>query len=797
MDLRQAMAMRKRFFTLVLLLTTASWLPSYAADHNDVLQQIERMASLGEKADPSLAESIADNIEKNSTQISKALIPKLKDNKLTEQQQSVYLWALGLAKDQAAMNAIETLHRQSKSEEIQTMCLHALASIGGRQAGNFLLSTLNKTTDEDQRFNILNLLGQMQYEPALPQTEEILKKDMESYWQSIFVFGKMGDKAVPFLLSKINDKDRSIRANALHVVGKWLMAPESAKPMQDQFWKETDVELRLIILGSLEATISELSQMKVFFEQVAAKEKDKQVLEFARETLDMMNKMEVDAKEFAQAKQSATASFQSEYKQLFKSYGKEGDYENLGIYSTLQDEPKLKALRERILQRDSDEAFDDYQQVNAIIMQNRLAHSIQSRKPSNKPTGAGASRSIAATDPDDLLVQGLPLVGTIDKAKAMPLQEIRNIAVPKAIEPFDYTSLLNDGTLYRLEIGKEAVITRIDHIDGTAAAEPLRIPLTAPADRPLKISYGHVDRDVSSVGISIGNDHRGMAWWEEPYPSGRLIEFAIDGNTARMANETYIHDDPHAPAQLRVDITPHRQLGYRFTAGDIHAGEVPHAQIGGRGGFPIAISRRGQTGVEAIIDLPARDIPHLDASEPAPGILNLTLGYITTMRGYVARATWDTGTRKLSTQPLIIFPRAQTVEVADVGAAGVLAVLGLPPEFPEDSHESTDTGLYWIRTDNTILHLLRRVHQLHALALADGFVAVFEEEWSGNGPIVPKDMLVLRAQGDRLGLFRFPRSGPCFLQNMVHRGGNQFLATFCSGDAVAFTVPPIRAEGSR
>jgi hypothetical protein len=221
------MAIGKRFFTAVVLLTTVSWLPIYAADHSDVLQQIERMTSLGEKADPSLEESIADGIEKNSTQISKALITKLKDNKLTEQQQSVYLWALGLTKDQAAVNAIETLHEQSKSEGIQAMCLRALASIGGRQAGNFLLSALNKTTDEDQRFNILNLLGQMQYEPALP----------------------------------------------------------------DQFWKEKDVELRLIILSSLEATISDLSQMKVFFEQVAVKEKDKQVLEFARETLDMMNEI--------------------------------------------------------------------------------------------------------------------------------------------------------------------------------------------------------------------------------------------------------------------------------------------------------------------------------------------------------------------------------------------------------------------------------------------------------------------------------------------------------------------------
>jgi hypothetical protein len=95
------------------------------------------------------------------------------------------------------------------------------------------------------------------------------------------------------------------------------------------------------------------------------------------------------------------------------------------------------------------------------------------------------------------------------------------------------------------------------------------------------------------------------------------------------------------------------------------------------------------------------------------------------------------------------------------------------------------------------LHLLRRVRKLRTIALEDGFIAVFEEELNTDGwPAAPKDMLVLRAQGDRLALFRFPRPSMCYLKNMVHRGGNRFLATFCSGEAVAFTVPSVRAEGS-
>ena len=69
--------------------------------------------------------------------------------------------------------------------------------------------------------------------------------------------------------------------------------------------------------------------------------------------------------------------------------GLEGSYEVLGASSTAQDERKLKALRERILQRNSDEAFYDHQKVNEIIVWNRLAQSLENKKTSNKPDAGG------------------------------------------------------------------------------------------------------------------------------------------------------------------------------------------------------------------------------------------------------------------------------------------------------------------------------------------------------------------------------------------------------------------------
>lgn len=361
----------------------------FSAETNNVILQIDRMVSAGKEADRSLAESIVNGIEQNSRDVSRVLVQRLNDKNLTEQQLAVYVWALGLSKDQAAVSQIESLYGQSKSDLVRGNCLRAIAALGGRKAETFLLSILDETTESNRRFDIMNLLGQIQSETALPKTEEALRLDIkEFYWQPVFIFGKMGDKATSFLLKKINDKDRNTRANSINVLGQWLIPPESAKPLQDQFWAEKDTELRIMILGSLERTMPDFAEMKAFFGQVADKCKEKDVVQFARETLDNMSQMKSLVEAFARKKQPSSASFQREYAQLFKSAGKKGNFETLGTASTADDEPRLKTLRERILQRDSDEAFYDYQKVNTIIMNNRILKATGSPK-NVPPTSAG------------------------------------------------------------------------------------------------------------------------------------------------------------------------------------------------------------------------------------------------------------------------------------------------------------------------------------------------------------------------------------------------------------------------
>jgi hypothetical protein len=352
----------------------------FAAQTNDVLSDIETLAAPGDKIDHVL---VADSIKKDPAIVSSTLLPKLKDANATERQLAIYAWALGLTKDQATAGAIEELYRKSKSDLVKHNCLRALAKIGGKPAEAFLLSVLDAADNADKLFDILNLLGEMQCEAALPKADIILQRDpQEFYWQPIFVFGKMGDKAVPFLLKRINSKNRNVRVNTISILGQWLIPPEAAKPLQDQFWAEKDMELRHMILCSLEATIADLSQMKTVFEKVVAKEKDGKLVKYARETLGGLDETKAALAAFTQKKQDSAVSFKREYTEIFESGGKKGDYEILGNSSTIQDEPQLKALRERILQRDSDESFYDYQKVNKIIMRNRMIKAMGTEKGS-------------------------------------------------------------------------------------------------------------------------------------------------------------------------------------------------------------------------------------------------------------------------------------------------------------------------------------------------------------------------------------------------------------------------------
>ncbi len=359
-------------FHFVILLCLLTCGICHAAEEDDLIADIEKVISLGIQAPPELTKSVYTRIEENSSTVTEALLPRINTPETSDEQLVTYTWALGIAGDPKSVDALIDLFNRTKSGLVRASILRALATIGGKKSGDLLLETFDKTVDEDMRFNILNLLGQMQYEPALPKTEEILRKDpKEYYWQPIFIYGKMGDKAIPFLLERIASEDRNVRYHAIHIVGHWLIPPDAVEPLQERYWEEEDSELRQMILASLERVTVELDMMKRFCEEVVAREKDEKLTQFAEETLEILESLKSNIDSYRREKSLSPEDFKREYDRLYKSFGKEGDYEILIRTSSYSDEPALKKLRERILRRDSDESFYDYQDVNQIIRFNR------------------------------------------------------------------------------------------------------------------------------------------------------------------------------------------------------------------------------------------------------------------------------------------------------------------------------------------------------------------------------------------------------------------------------------------
>ena len=286
------------------------------------------------------AQSVAETIQRDPEEAYRLVATKLEERDLPDEAIMVYVWALSEAK--------------------------------GAAAGELILEQLPRVSDDNIRFEILNLLGQLQYAPALPHTLEVLKKDpAKYYWQSIFVFTKMGDVAVPFLLEKINDPSVHIRGNSMMVLGNWLIPCEAAIPLQDRFWKEKDPRCRELILGSLERTLPDLDELADFAARAAQTEKNGDVRSFAQEVVDGKADMRAAVAEFRAEKKIDPAVFSREYDKLYESWGRRGDMEVLAAASGPEDEAALEKLRERILQRNSDEAFHDCQTVNGIIYMNR------------------------------------------------------------------------------------------------------------------------------------------------------------------------------------------------------------------------------------------------------------------------------------------------------------------------------------------------------------------------------------------------------------------------------------------
>ncbi len=344
-----------------------------AAKGNSVTRDLDEIIAKGQPATTAQLEKIRKNIEKAPRENLDLLLEKANTPNLSEDDLALYIQAIGYTRLPEAVDDIIRLSEDKQSETVKRNSGLSLVMIGGDKAAEFLFRRLLGTTDTMNKFFLVNLLSRLRYQPALPATIDMLQQDQSCFYdQLVFVFGRYGDLAVPFLLGKINDDNKNVRANAIMILGQWLIPTEAVRPLQQQFTIEKDPKIRALILSSLEKISPDVNTMRIFSEGILKNEKDPDVAQFAIETLNNLEEMQNHIKTFGTKKKEDRAGFERAYKELYESMGTKGDYQQLATASTLADEPQLKQLRQVILQRSGKECFFDYQKINDVIMLNRL-----------------------------------------------------------------------------------------------------------------------------------------------------------------------------------------------------------------------------------------------------------------------------------------------------------------------------------------------------------------------------------------------------------------------------------------
>jgi hypothetical protein len=116
----------------------------------------------------------------------------------------------------------------------------------------------------------------------------------------------------------------------------------------------------------------DVKSLEEFIDLVLAKEKVDGLRKIAQELKDDLPNLRKAIEEFQAKRKVSRTEFEAAWTEIHKSAGKRGDYQALTVASSIGDVARLKALRERILQHGSDEAFHDSRKVNDIIIPNRF-----------------------------------------------------------------------------------------------------------------------------------------------------------------------------------------------------------------------------------------------------------------------------------------------------------------------------------------------------------------------------------------------------------------------------------------
>lgn len=362
---------------LFLILSVSAFCLSVGADDDKYkIMNILDSIALEENNSPRDFDYLHEKLSSTNDNISELLVQKLNAGKISEKQKAIYVWALGLTKDEKANDTIIGIYNEEKDKKslVAGNCLNALVMLNAPGTGDFIYDILKKTEDPELRFHLMLLLARMQYEKALPDFTEMLDKEQ---WKSMFLFGKMGEKSVPVLIGKLNDPNAEIRGNAAFLLGHFIMSEAAVKPLLEQYRQESFPGLKTLIIGGLERTVPDLKEQESIFKDLLKTEGNPDVRKFLQGSLASIPKI----MQAAQQKQKGNhMMFDTEYKKLFDSYGRSGDYKILAAHGIKSDEEKLLKLRERILEVETDEAFYRVDSLNNAILIVRVKEKLNNER---------------------------------------------------------------------------------------------------------------------------------------------------------------------------------------------------------------------------------------------------------------------------------------------------------------------------------------------------------------------------------------------------------------------------------
>lgn len=341
----------------------------------DLKTEIEKALAFDVANFDSLSLAIYNEVESNPEGAVEIIVPFLDQPGLDEIKLAFLISLLGATQKSEAVPPLCSLATVYDSKQILGACFGSLATINDKAATDCLYQLLDKINNQDSRFGLFNALAEIKYEPALEKSDEIISADAETeYWKPIFFYGKMGEVAVPYLITKIKSEDLNTRFNAINLLGQWLLDFRAFSPLEEQFWVEKDASIQNLILSSIEMISPQPDSVIAFMQKVNKEHKNEASRQFAEEAIKLFSEFDKMKTQIMADKNGTAEEFQAVYDSLWYSFGLEGDYDRLFASSNNASEEVLTMLKERILRRNSDEALGDYKKINQIISMNRLIY---------------------------------------------------------------------------------------------------------------------------------------------------------------------------------------------------------------------------------------------------------------------------------------------------------------------------------------------------------------------------------------------------------------------------------------